>query len=83
MAAGAVDGEIFLWRRDDSEPLATSSVHVSEVTGIGFAGNGDRLFSASADGSVRAWSAEGLSLLFSPEDFGPYLIDLLTRFKEC
>jgi WD40 repeat protein len=67
IAAGAADGEVFLWKRTTTWTLVgTATDQVDEVRGLGFAAGSARLFSASKDGSVRAYAAADLAPLASP-----------------
>ncbi len=46
--------------------------HQDWVTSISFSPNGDRLASASADGSIKLWNLEGKELQTLPSEAGPH-----------
>lgn len=65
LAAGGMAKTIALWdMRSPRQPPRTLRGHRGAVTGLAFTGDGKRLASCSADGTVRLWDVEqGLELL--------------------
>jgi len=55
LATGDKSGLIKLWDAKTRAPLRTLPGHSSDVRGLAFSSKGDRLASASLDGSVRIW----------------------------
>jgi WD40 repeat protein len=63
LAAGTSGGDVALWGLDDLS-LRVLQGHATDVWQVAFDGSGQRLASASLDGTVRVWSvAEGRELL--------------------
>jgi len=62
-AGGCQDGSILLWNPASGELVRTLTGHSGAVTGLRFAADAGRLYSASLDGSLRGWStADGTPL---------------------
>lgn len=62
-AVGGQDGSILLWDPVAAKAMRTLTGHAAAVTGLRFAADAGRLYSASLDGSLRGWStADGAAL---------------------
>ncbi len=56
LAAAAGDGEIRLWRLQDSQPVVAVKGHSSFVSSVAFSPDGETLASGSDDHSIRLWA---------------------------
>lgn len=54
-ASGHHTGEVYLWRPDQDEPVASFIGHASRVNALAFSPDGRTLYSGSWDLTVRAW----------------------------
>lgn len=78
LATGGKDGEIGIWDPKANKLLQTLSGHQGPVNALEFSHGGDRLASASGDGTVRiwrrnrdgGWRGEPELILREPEDVG-------------
>lgn len=58
-ALATADHRIRMWNLADGTSGPVLEGHCDRVSGIRFSGDGQRLFSASEDGSIRVWSVAG------------------------
>ncbi len=71
LVAGGGDGVIRVWALPSGDILRTLEGHRLPVVGLALGHQGDLLFSASRDRSLRAWSmAEGTPRYLTREEFG-------------
>jgi WD40 repeat protein len=65
--ASTEDNPIALWRMNGNESLGSLSGHKYGVLSLAFSNNGDRLASGGADGFVKIWNIQEVSLLKSKQ----------------
>lgn len=62
LTAGNSSGEIYVWKNYLSPPTKLLG-HAQGINSIAFIPNGERIISASPDGSARIWDSQSLNLL--------------------
>jgi WD40 repeat protein/transcriptional regulator with XRE-family HTH domain len=63
LAAGSIDGEVWLWRVADNQQIGLFHGHTGPVNGVAFSPDSQIIASASSDGSIMLWSlATGVRL---------------------
>jgi len=63
IATGAADHSIKLFQAESGEEIVTLAGHAGPVSGLQFSHDGGKLYSASADRTIRAWSTSEGNLL--------------------
>ncbi|NHZ71772.1 MAG: protein kinase, partial [Aquificales bacterium] len=58
LAAGSVDGRLFIWQASEQEELASWQAHDAMITAVVWSPDGGWVASGSEDGSVRVWEVE-------------------------
>jgi WD40 repeat protein/transcriptional regulator with XRE-family HTH domain len=64
LAAGAVTGQIRVWRLAQGAPVLTMAGQIGPVSAVALSGDGRLLASGGNDGSVRLWDTSGGECLF-------------------
>ena len=62
VAAGAKDGEVYLWNVQDNWSVRKLSGHDGPVLRVAFSPSGSTLFSAGRDGTIRVWNTTNSQL---------------------
>jgi serine/threonine protein kinase/WD40 repeat protein len=72
LAAGGVDGNVYLWDLEQEKPDSTLLRHGSVVTGLTFSPDGNWIASGGWDSQWRLWEVASGRLLFRQAAGGPH-----------
>jgi WD40 repeat protein len=62
MASGSSDGSVVLWDYATGNVLRRFEGHMGWIFDVAFSSDGEHVYSASADGTVREWRVGGWAL---------------------
>jgi WD40 repeat protein len=66
LASGSFDGEIRVWNATNATLLATFPGHTDKILGMAFSADNKKLWSGSADRTLRQWKLQTCSGFGAP-----------------